>query len=433
VSVPPADSAAVLSIGDELIAGDNIDTNAAWISARLGALGLRVVERRTAPDDGASIERALRELSERATVLIATGGLGPTPDDMTRQALAGAMGEALVEDAHQAARLRDWFAEQGRDLEAINLAQALRPASGESLTNEHGTAPGVAGALGGTSVFLLPGPPREMRPMFEAHVAPRLASGRPAWASAALHCFGIGESDVARRLGELLARDREPLVGTTASGGVVTVRVRAPESMKSEIEKAARVVREALGGYVFAEGEQTLPGAVVAEMLRREATLTVAESCTGGMLGQLVTDVPGASAVFTGGWICYSNRFKRDRLGVDASVIGTYGAVSAEVARAMAAGALARSGSDHALSVTGIAGPEGGSREKPVGTVWIGRASAGGEREERLFRFPGGREAVRTRSAMSALGALRLALEGRAGEPLLWEREHHAAGVRYEG
>jgi len=429
VSAAPGNAAAVLSIGDELIAGDAVDTNAAWISARLGALGLRVVERRTAPDDEPAIERALKELAGRAPVVVATGGLGPTPDDLTRRALADAMGEALVEDAHAAARLRDWFADQGRELGEINLVQAMRPESAESLSNEHGTAPGLAARLGGAEVFVLPGPPREMRPMFETHIAPRLASDRPAWASVALHCFGLGESDVARRLGELLARDREPLVGTTASGGVVTVRIRAHEGMRSEIEKAARSVREALGAAVFAEGDQTLAGAVVGEMRRREATLTVAESCTGGLLGQLITDVPGSSAVFTGGWICYSNRFKRDRLGVDASALGTYGAVSAEVARAMAAGALARSGSDHALSITGIAGPEGGSREKPVGTVWIGRASAGGEREERLFRFPGGREDVRQRAAMSALGLLRLALEARSSETLLWEREHHGSGL----
>jgi nicotinamide-nucleotide amidase len=333
------------------------------------------------------------------------------------------MGEKLVRDAAAAEQIERWFREQGRELREINLIQAQRPRSAESLENERGTAPGLAGTVRGSSVFCLPGPPREMRPMFESLVSPRIASGGEGWISLALHTFGLGESDVARRLGDLLARTEGPLVGTTASEGVVTVRLRAPADQRSEMQRIERRVREILGSVIFGEGEQTLAGAVVEELRRREQTLAVVESCTGGGLGAAITSAPGSSDVFLGGWLTYSNRFKRELVGVDESALSTHGAVSREVAIAMAEGGLAKSGADHALAITGVAGPAGGSREKPVGTVWIARAQAGGETETRRFRFPGDRHNVRQRSAMAALGMVRLATLGASDHTLLWERE----------
>jgi len=415
-------TAAVLSIGDELIAGDSIDTNAPWISSRLHDLGLKVVERRTAADDEGAIAAALLELSTRAGVIVTTGGLGPTPDDLTRQALARAMGDELVEDESAASAIRRWFERAGRDLTDINLVQALRPSSGESIPNERGTAPGLSGMVGKTRVFVLPGPPREMEPMFEGFVASRL-SGGAAYLSKALHTFGLGESEVSRRLGDILEREQGVVAGTTASGGVVSVRLRAPAALAGEMKAVEAKVRSLLKGCVFGEGEETLAGAVLGALRAREQTLAVAESCTGGGLGAMITGVAGSSEVFLGGWISYSNRFKRELLGVDGTTIGTYGAVSAETARAMAQGALARSGADHALSITGIAGPGGGTSEKPAGTVWIGYAGAGGAHEERRFRFTGDREMVRQRSSMAALGMLRLIVDDRAEEAILWERE----------
>ncbi len=415
-------TAAVLSIGDELIAGDAVDTNAPWISSRLHDLGWRVVERRTAPDDENAIANAFRELAARASVIVSTGGLGPTPDDLTRHGLARAMDQELVEDEEAAGQIAAWFRRSGRELASMNLVQALRPATAETLANERGTAPGIAGAIGETRVFVLPGPPREMRPMFEAHVALAIGAGA-AWVSLALHTFGLGESEVARRLGETLSREQETLVGTTASSGVVTVRLRAPAEREVELRAVEVRVREILGGVIFGEGKTTLAGAVIDALRGRGEALALAESCTGGMLGSMVTAVAGSSDVFRGGWVTYSNGFKSELLGVDAALIEEHGAVSAEVARAMAAGALARGGASHALSITGVAGPGGGSEAKPVGTVWIGRASRDGSREERLFRFSGDREMVRQRAAMAGLGVLRLALAGRSGETLLWERE----------
>jgi len=425
-----ASTAAVLSIGDELIAGDNIDTNAAWLSARLLDLGRLVVERRTAPDDGASISRAITELAARAGVVVATGGLGPTPDDLSRQALAASMGEELVVDDESAAGIARWFKEQGRELTELNLIQAKRPSSARSLANERGTAPGLAGVVGGTPVYLLPGPPREMQPMFEAQVAPEIVSAGEAWRSIAIHTFGLGESDVARRLGDVLARTDGPLAGTTASEGVVTVRLRAPASQDAELRRLERRVREILGPAVFGDGDATLASAVLDDLRRREQTLAVVESCTGGRLGAMLTATPGSSDVFLGGWLTYCNRFKRELVGVDDSLLTTHGAVSREVAVAMAEGGLARSGADQALAITGVAGPGGGSRAKPVGTVWIARASAGGATDARRFRFPGDRESVRTRSAMAALGMIRLASVDAEREPLLWQREPAGAEPR---
>jgi nicotinamide-nucleotide amidase len=426
----PANTAAVLSIGDELIAGDNIDTNAAWLSSQLLDLGRRVVERRTAPDDEDRIAEAITDLAGRAGVVVATGGLGPTLDDLSRHALARAMGEELVVDEPSAERIAQWFREQGRELADLNLIQAKRPATARSIPNERGTAPGLAGRVGGAPVYLLPGPPREMRPMFEAHVAPEIRSASETWRSIAIHTFGLGESDIARRLGDLLARTDGPLAGTTASEGVVTVRLRAPASQESQLKRLERHVREIIGPAVFGDGEATLASAVLGDLRRREQTLVVVESCTGGRLGAMLTAVPGSSDVFLGGWLTYCDRFKRELVGVDDSLLTTHGAVSREVAVAMAEGGLARSGADQALAITGVAGPGGGSREKPVGTVWIARAVAGRETDARLFRFPGDRESVRLRSAMAALGMIRLASIDAEDEPLLWQREPAGAEPR---
>ena len=423
-----ADTAAVLSVGDELMAGDTPDTNAAWLSSRLLDLGVRVVERRTAPDDEPRLVAAITDLAARAPLVVVTGGLGPTPDDLTRAALARAAGDPLVMDDGAAVGIRAWFEAQGRALTDLNLVQALRPAEGVSIPNAMGTAPGVRTRVGTSAVFVLPGPPREMQPMFEAFVAPALRSASGRWTSVALHTFGLGESEIARRLGDLLDRTDGPLVGTTASSGVVTVRLRAPESQTRELQRLERRVRDILGGFIFGEGAQTLAGSVLDELRRRDQTLAAVESCTGGLLGSMLTAVPGSSDVFIGGWVTYSNRLKREMVGVDDTAINTYGAVSREVALAMAEGGLARSGADHAVSITGVAGPGGGTPGKAVGTVWIARAQAGAEAEARRFRFPGDRAMVRTRSAMAALGMVRLAVGARSDEVLLWERVDPAGG-----
>lgn len=427
--------AVILSIGDELVLGQSLDTNSRWLSERLVAAGVQPLRHVTVADDVAAIAEELTRAAAEADLVVATGGLGPTMDDLTRAALAQAMDRPLEEDAEALAQIRAWYDGRGRRMPETNRVQALRPAGALCLANENGTAPGLRGALGEADVFCLPGPPREMRPMFERFVAPALRAGRSV-RTRLLRSFGLGESRVAEVLGDLMDRKRNPLVGTTASAGVVTVRMRwegpaggpAREGEERLLE-TERLVRELLAPAVFTppggSGERELSEVVLDLLQLRSERLAVVESCTGGLLGAMITEVAGISAVFTGGWITYTNAMKAGHVGVPETFFpevreGAPGAVSSEVAQAMALGALQRArheigappGADHALAITGIAGPDGGSESKPVGTVWICRASRDGTMDCRRFLFAGGRESVRQWSAVTALGMLRLKLVG---------------------
>lgn len=419
----------MLAIGDELILGQKTDTNSAWVSDRLTASGVRVVEHVTVADDLGRVVDAIRRLGAGVDLLVITGGLGPTADDLTRAGLASAMGEELVEDGAALAEIQGWFRGRGREMPGLNRVQALRPAGARCLPNPNGTAPGLAASLsiGATScdVFCLPGPPHEMTPMFESFVGPaiRRAEGFVV-ETRALHTFGLGESDVAARLGDLMDRDRNPLVGTTASLGVVTCRLRfegraSGSEATRALDEAERAVRSRLGNVVFAVGGESgeaLARAVIERLRERGERLVVVESCTGGLLGQTVTRVPGSSDVMLGGWLTYANELKTAAVGVRPETLARVGAVSPEVAVEMAEGGLEAAapagGATHALAITGVAGPGGGSEAKPVGTVWIARASAGHPTDVRRFLFRGGREGVRRWAANSALGMLRLELDG---------------------
>ncbi|MCE7973827.1 MAG: CinA family nicotinamide mononucleotide deamidase-related protein [Leptolyngbya sp. PLA1] len=424
-------TAALLSIGDELTLGQTLDTNSKWIASALADLGIVTVEHVTVPDDLEAHAGTLRRLASKVDLIVSTGGLGPTADDLTRQALAEAVGEALVEDPVSMAQVRAWFTGRGREMPAINAVQALRPASAVALQNLHGTAPGLMASIGSCEVFCLPGPPGEARPMWSSCVVPRLRPppGRTV-RTRVLHTFGIGESDLATRLGGLMARDRSPLLGTTASGGVVSCRLRYEGPLSREeadalMETAAREVRARAGEFVFGEGDVTLPDAVLGLAQAAGQTVGVVESCTGGMLGQMLTDPAGASTVFMGGLVTYSNGMKTALAGVEAAILaeGGPGAVSEEAAAAMARGGLARLGVDHCLAVTGIAGPGGGSAGKPVGTVWIALASRGRDVDARRFRMSGARGAVRDWACKAALAMLRQRLAG-VGPVKLLRQEH---------
>ena len=448
--------AALVSIGDELALGQTLDTNTRWLSDRLFALGVRSVEHVTVEDDPARITAAFRRLAAESDVLIATGGLGPTADDVTREALAAAVRDVLIEDESALASVRGWFAGRGAEMPAGNAIQAMRPSRGLCLENPNGTAPGLFLRFDEAScdVFCLPGPPREMEPMFESAVVPRIRREEGlAFGARAVLCFGLGESVVAERLGRLMDRDREgrglPVVGTTASRMVVSVRLRHTAPTDGEVRAALDDVESEVGALLgpavfgrrdFTAGDDTelgdaFPASVIDLLRERSARLAVVESCTGGMLGELVTAVAGSSDVFAGGWVTYTNEAKTGLVGVDPGVIEAHGAVSADVALAMAHGGLVRGGflggARHCLAITGVAGPGGGSDEKPVGTVWIARASAEADgtisQEARRFRFRGGRAAVREWSARSALGILRLHLIGET-MALLAESERVIAG-----
>ena len=416
--------AAILSIGDELILGQTQDTNARWLGARLADRGVPCVQFRVVPDDLAAQAAALRELAAVAQVVIVTGGLGPTDDDLTREALRVAMGDAnpLVLDAPSLEALDRWFTHRGRSMPDINRRQAMRPSGAECLRNDFGTAPGLRGTVGGSTIVCLPGPPREMEPMFDQFVLPLLP--KQAMATGVVHAFGQGESFLAERLGDRMHRERNPLVGTTASGSVVSARVRGrdaaaePAAMQAELAAIEALWKP----FAFGRGTTTLAGALGAALRERGLTMALAESCTGGLAGSLVTAESGSSAWFLGGLMTYANEAKRDLCGVPEALIAEHGAVSAPVAAALARGARERLRADWAASITGVAGPNGGSDAKPVGTVYIGVSGPGFE-SVRRFRYPGERASVRDRAAKTALVLLRLAVA---------EREHFDATFIWE-
>jgi nicotinamide-nucleotide amidase len=458
-------TAIILSIGDELVLGQSIDTNSAWLSQQLAALGVGVLAHATIGDDQKAIERAIVELSARCDFLLISGGIGPTEDDLTRQALASVMNAPLEENAVWMAELHKFFEARGRVMPPINRIQAMIPRGAEMIFNTAGTAAGIAAklprrrdgemerrregekesgeiALRSTSVspslrpsvspsptschvFITPGVPKEMKVMFTRDILPviRKAAGRAVILSRTLHTFGLGESAVAEKLGDLMRRDRNPSVGTTVTGGVVSLRLNArfPSLVEAERELGATddACRAALGDLIYGSEEETLQD-VVARLLRADPTarqhapaVATAESCTGGLVAKMLTDIAGSSDYFRQGVVTYTNESKTKMLGVPAEVIARHGAVSEEVVRAMALGAQRESGAAYALAVTGIAGPGGATPTKPVGTVWLALAHAGGC-AARVFLFAGDREMVRDRSAKMALTMLRFNLLGRA-------------------
>lgn len=410
--------AAILSIGTELTTGQCLDTNSQWLSTRLARLGTPVCLHLTVADELDEIVRAIQCAESAAELTIVTGGLGPTADDLTRQAVAAAHGLALVESAEAMGQITAMFERWQRPMPESNRAQALVPQGCEVLPNRCGTAPGFRCHRDGRSLIALPGVPREMQAMFEEHVAPVLESmpDRPCVDSIALRCFGIGEASLGETIRDLMARGRNPSVGTTASGAVLTVRIvahgRSVDETHGLLDRDASELRRRLGSAVFGEGDATLQSAVAELLLRSGASIATAESCTGGLLAKRLTDVPGSSGYFRRGYVTYDNEAKFELLGVPEELVRRWGAVSEEVARSMANGCWAIAGADYALSLTGIAGPSGGSPpEKPVGLVYIGLADhAGVEVRRVLFGEWLARDEIRDRAVKTALNMLRLRL-----------------------
>jgi nicotinamide-nucleotide amidase len=408
-------NAIILSVGEELTSGQTVDTNSAYLAVGLGRRGIRTIEHCTVPDDRAMIAQAIRRASAGAELVIITGGLGPTDDDLTRQALADALGTELVLDAKCLETLESWFRSRGRTMVASNRIQAMVPRGAEPLPNRMGTAPGLAARVGDAAVYIMPGVPSEMEVMFREVILPRLPAGTGAIAIRKIHCFGAGESDVGMKIADLMRRDANPLVGTTVAGGMISIRILACAASEAEglalAGRTAEEVRRRLGELVIGLDEDTM-ASVVGDLLRRRAqTLATAESCTGGMIGAMMTAVSGASDYYRGGVVSYSNDVKRELLAVPQELLDAHGAVSEPVARAMAEGCRRRLGADWALSVTGVAGPIGGSAEKPVGLVFVGLAGVDGTQVQRTV-FPGARDMIRLRSSLAAMNMLRLRLIG---------------------
>lgn len=400
----------IVSIGTELLLGQIVDTNAAWLSARLAEVGVGVYRRTTVGDNLPRIVAALREALERADGVITIGGLGPTDDDLTREALASVLGEPLVLDEGEAARLREFFAARGRTANERQLRQALRPANAQPIPNPNGTAPGLYVEWNGKLIFALPGPPNEFQPMATDAVLPRLAgrTGGRVIRSRVLRLCGIGESDAEAQLSDLIHSENPTLAPLAKLGEVhfrITARADSPDAAEQMIAQMEYAVRERLGAFIFGVDETTLEQAVVQSLIEAGQSLAVAESCTGGLLGHRITSVSGSSEVFLGGVISYSNALKEALLGVPRSVLETHGAVSEPTARAMAEGVRQRLGSWWGVGVTGIAGPSGGTPEKPVGLVYIG-VSDPTATVVRSQVFPGDRATVKHRATQYALWLL---------------------------
>lgn len=406
----------VINTGTELLLGNTLNTHGAWFGRELFMLGLRIFRQTTVPD-GDAIREALEESLERADVVIVTGGLGPTSDDLTREITAGVLGLDLITDEAALRSLENFFTSRDRVMVAANLKQALCPVGADILPNANGTAPGiyVPPRLNGRSnaaVFLLPGPPRELYPMFHDELVPRLralAGIETAEGARVLKFTGIGESDfhhgVDQRLAEVVGLE----YGYCAHIGEVELRLIG----RPEVIDAARgVALEAFGPFLINEDGASMGKTIVRLLGERGLKLATAESCTGGQISHRITNVPGASEVFTHGFVTYSNEAKSGMLGVAMEEIETHGAVSEEVARSMAEGALRVSGADIAVAVTGIAGPGGGTPEKPVGTAWIAVATEGLPTEARKIYHPRNRKDFKRAASQSALELVRRTLLG---------------------
>lgn len=409
----------IITTGTELLLGTVTNTHPAWLGRELFALGLRV-QRQVAVPDGQAIKAALAESLERADLVILTGGLGPTSDDLTRDFAAEAFGREMHLQDDILEKIQGFFRQRKIEPPASIKRQAQLPEGAVVLENNHGTAPGLilegqSGTdLAGKATILLPGPPRELHPMWTASALPWLRE----WLgeSGKMHqrvwrILGVGESRVEEMLEPKLLALGEPdtiEVGYCARSGEVDLRlVTADDSI---FDQADRLIRDALGAAVYAEGEHTLEHTVIELAAEDGKKIATAESCTGGLVAKRLTDVAGSSAAFEYGWVTYANAAKTAELGVPETLLAEHGAVSEPVARAMAEGALERSGADVAVSLTGIAGPGGGTVEKPVGTVWLGLAVKGGETIAFTKQLAPHREAFRYMASQIALDMIRKAL-----------------------
>ena len=395
MSRPDADAAVVLAIGDELLSGETVDTNSSYLDARLEACGWRVVRHIAVPDDEAAIADAFRIAAGLGRLVVSTGGLGPTQDDVTVAGLARALGVARVHSAEVWAAIETRFAAFGRTPTDNNRRQAMVPQSADVLLNEVGTAPGLAARLDEAEIYVMPGVPSEVRWLMKHQVEPRIARPLPVVHRRVIKVVGMGESMLEQALRRSI--DARPAVrfGFRTTGAENHVKLAAYGlGGVAQLDEAEAAVRTALGDAVFGRDHESLAEVVGAALKAAGQTVATAESCTGGWVAKRLTDVPGSSAYVIGGVVAYANEVKTAMLGVDPAVIEAHGAVSEEVAGQMAAGVRARLGTDWGLSTTGVAGPGGGTATKPVGLVWVGLAGPGGVQTRRLHR-PGNRDNIR--------------------------------------
>ena len=408
----------ILCVGTELLLGNILNGNARWLSEELASLGLPHFRQTVVGDNRDRLIALVQEIAQRSSVLIVTGGLGPTPDDLTTEAIAAAFSVPLEERAEVWSDIEEKARSRGRTPGPETRRQALLPVGAEVLWNPTGTAPGMIWTpVPGFTVLTFPGVPSEMKAMWEATAAPWFRSSglsKGVFVSRLLHFWGIGESTLAEQVADLL-EGGNPTVAPYAGRGEVKLRITACADEPSKawllVDQTEQELRQRTGNLCFGVDQDSLASVVLKRLGQAGQTLSVAESCTGGGLGAQLTAVPGASSVMLGGVISYANAIKRDLLSVPEQLLEQHGAVSAPVAEAMALGVRRLTGSDWALSITGIAGPDGGTLEKPVGLVFVGVAGPDGCSSEMLRLGPTrGREWIRTVSAGEVLNCLRLRL-----------------------
>lgn len=408
----------IISTGTELLLGTTFDSNSVYLARQLGDIGIKVIGKAIVGDSREQMERAFGSGLESADIVITSGGLGPTFDDLTKTVACELMRCVPVLRSEEEQRLRNYFAKRQRPMPEINLKQAMFPPEAEVLPNNQGTAPGMYLRKNNQLLILLPGPPREMTSMYLEQVKPRLERDYAAELQKVIRrtikVLGPGESQVEEMLASLTDNPQGCSMALLAEDGEIHIKITAEGDNaadgQNDLEELSSAIREKLNKHIFGYDDDTLPQQVGKRLVKSGCQLAVAESCTAGMLGSMITEVAGSSEYFWGGIIAYSNECKMKTLGVRASTLEQYGAVSRQTAQEMAQGTLQLSDVDFALAITGIAGPDGGSEEKPVGLVYIALAYENSCSVKEL-KFVGPRETIRKLSAKSALDMLRRHLD----------------------
>ncbi len=402
-------TAEILCVGTELLLGDIVNTNAAFLSVRLADLGIAVYHHSVVGDNPARLRDAFKLALSRADIVITSGGLGPTKDDLTKETAAELFELPMEMHAESLKSIRDYFASTGRIMSQNNEKQAMMPRGAIVFPNRYGTAPALAIERDGKTIIMLPGPPVELVPLFGECVLPYLkARSSGAIVSRNIHLFGIGESAVAQRLDALMTNAKNPTVAPYCNSGEVRLRVTARAENEAEAEKMCddcvkQIIDSEVGEFVYGVDVECMENALVEALHRHGLTLSAAESCTGGLISKRITDISGCSDVFFGGCVTYTNEVKQRLLGVKSETLDAYTAVSEQVAAEMAKGVREATGSDIGISATGIAGPGGGSEQAPVGTVYLGMSTREGESVRKLSLSSNrSREFIRTVSATNA-------------------------------
>jgi len=411
-------NAEIIAVGSEMLTEDKVDTNSLYLTGQLNLLGVEVVQKTIVGDDRARLTAVISDALKRSEIVILSGGLGPTEDDVTRDAVASALGrgQEFRQDVCDVIAAR--FARMQRKMAEINKRQASVIDGADVLPNDRGTAPGQWIVSGGRIVALLPGPPKELKAMFELQCLPRLREILPSVVIRTVHMrvAGMGESDVDQLVAPVYTKYTNPVTTILAGAGDIQLHLRARCGTVQEADallaEVADQIVAILGNRIYTRTGQLLEEAVLSLLIERGETVSVAESCTGGLLAQRLTATPGSSKAFLGGFITYTEKMKATVLGVPTEMLETEGAVSEPVARAMANGARDRVGSTYALSVTGFAGPDGGTESNPLGTVYVGLAHPDGCEVQRV-RYLGDRARVRMLASQAALDMLRLRLIAR--------------------